>query len=257
MQGIFVCSVFLNQKTIRGGNDMNVPNLLIAESSEEFARSLAAALSGRHQVFFCHNGRDALGLLQELRPEMLVLDLMLPELDGISLLREANSLGLRPRVLALTPLISPYVAESASQLGIGYIIRKPCDIQAAAMRVEDMARRMIQEPPGQDPHSSSSDMLLSLSLLTKHRGYHYLREAVVLMARDPAQSITKELYPAVAEICSSTTKHVERSIRSALSAAWDRRDPAVWVRYFPPGRCPTNAMFISRLAEELRNHPHP
>ncbi|MDO5401634.1 MAG: sporulation initiation factor Spo0A C-terminal domain-containing protein [Eubacteriales bacterium] len=228
-------------------------DLLIADSSEDFAQALAAELEEPYHVHCCTNGRDTLELLRRTRPDILVLDLMLPELDGISLLQTAAREGICPRVLAVTPLVSDYVVEAARSLGIGYLIRKPCDVRATAMRVDDLNNCLPPQLSPEDPRSRCADMLLDMGLSPKHRGYHYLREAVVLMARDPGQSVTKELYPEVARVCRSQAHHVERSIRSALSAAWNQREGEVWAQYFHRDRCPSNAVFISRLAEELRN----
>lgn len=232
---------------------MNTPDLLIADCNEDFAQALAEQLREPYHVHRCTNGRETLALLRQLRPDILVLDLMLPELDGISLLQAAAQEGICPRVLAVTPLVSDYVVEAAQNLGIGYLIRKPCDVLATAMRVGDLNHCLAPKAPEVDAHSFCADVLLALGLSPKHRGYHYLREAIVVMARDPGQSVTKELYPEVARLCQSQPHHVERSIRSALSSAWERRDEAQWEPYFHLNRCPSNAVFISRLAEELRN----
>lgn len=233
---------------------MDAPNLLLADSNEEFRQALTAALGEHYQVRSCADGKEALSLLRQFRPEVLVLDLMLPELDGISLLQTASREGLRPKVLATTALVSPYVLEAVDHLGIGYLIRKPCDAQATAQRVGDLNRSFHSPAPVSDPHAVISEALLSLGITPKHRGYHYLREGIVLMAQDPSQSVTKVLYPQVGEKCDADPRHVERSIRSALSAAWEHRDEALWQAYFPvhQDRCPTNAVFLSRLAELLR-----
>lgn len=233
---------------------MNTPDLLIADSNENFAQALVNQLQEPYHVHHCSNGRETLALLRQLHPDILVLDLMLPELDGISLLQTAAQEGIHPRVLAVTPLVSDYVVKAAQDLGVGYLIQKPCDVQATAMRVGDLNHCSVSNASAFDPYSFCADTLLAMGLSPKHRGYHYLREAVVLMVRDPEQSVTKELYPAVASACHSQAHHVERSIRSALSAAWDRRETAVWEQYFHLDRCPSNAVFISRLAEELRNN---
>lgn len=233
---------------------MDAPNLLIADSSEEFRLALAGVLQEHYHVHCSSDGKESLDILRRLKPEVLVLDLMLPELDGISLLQTASEEGLCPKVLATTPLVSDYVLEAADHLGVGYLIRKPCDVQATAMRVGDLTNRLHTHAAPVDSHAYISDVLLSLGISPKHRGYHYLREAIVLMAQSPGQSVTKVLYPEVARLCDAEPRHVERSIRSALSVAWEHRDPALWEQYFPANlhRCPTNAVFISRLAELLR-----
>lgn len=227
--------------------------LLIADNNEDFRLALAAALQSHYQVLYCRTGMEALEILFRETPDVFVLDLMLPELDGVTLLERAVAKGIRPMVLAVTSLSTDYVLDCAERLGIGYLIRKPCDVQAAAARVRDLSRRLKPSAPKQDPQSLVSELLLSLNIATRHKGFAYLREAVVLMTQDPRQSITKELYPAVAKRCGCEKEHVERSIRSALEAAWKRRDPQVWQLYFPDAlHRPTNAEFISRLAEALR-----
>ena len=227
--------------------------LLIADCNEDYRLALAEALQGRYHVLCCRSGKEALEILRSEQPQVFVLDLMLPELDGITLLETAVAEGIYPKVLASTPLLTGYVLDAAERLGIGYLMRKPCDVRAAAARVGDLSRGMKPAVLTQEPRSFVSEQLLTLSISTKHNGFGYLTEAVLLMAKDPGQSITKVLYPAVAKICGCQKGHVERSIRNALEVAWDHRDTAVWKKYFPDAlRRPTNAVFISRLAEELR-----
>ena len=133
---------------------------------------------------------------------------------------------------------------------------KPCDIDAVAARVADMTQRMkISAFAAPDARTQVSNMLLSLRFSTKLRGYGYLREAVLLMAKKTGQSITKELYPAVAGCCGVTPVQVERSIRSAVQHAWERREAAVWKNYFPADSGgdirPSNGALITCLADRL------
>lgn len=235
--------------------------LLIADGTEEFREALADALRGAYHVRTCWDGREALEQLRSYGPDVLVLDLMLPELDGISLLQQAAGAGLHPVVLATSRFVNDYVLESVDRLGVGYLMMKPCDVHATVARISDLSQRIrtpvIARP---DPRSTVSNLLLALGIPSKLRGYAYLREAIVLMSACPGQSITKELYPAVGELCGGTAVHVERSARSAIAAAWERRDKRIWELYFPPGgdgsaTRPTNAAFICRLADRLRMEP--
>lgn len=236
---------------------MEMLKLLIADGTEEFSQALCNALRGAYYVRTCADGREALELLRAYSPDVLVLDLMLPGLDGISLLQQAAEEGLCPMVLATSRFINDYVLEAVERVGVGYLMMKPCDVHATAARISDLSRRIRQPVLSKpDPRTQVSNLLLALGVPTKLRGYAYLREAILLMAASPGQSITKELYPAVGELCASTAMHVERSIRSAVSAAWEHRDPRLWNIYFPPdgSGCemkPTNAAFISRLANGL------
>ena len=231
--------------------------LLIADGTEEFRLALQDALQAFYTVRVCRDGKTAMELLQSFRPEILVLDLMLAELDGISLLQSAPARECAPMVLATTRFANDYILDTLSELNVGYLMMKPCDIRATVHRIRDLHQHLRPCPgPEPDPKVRISNLLLSLGIPTKLRGYAYLREAVCLFARDPGQSITKELYPAVGSTCGTTAAHVERSIRSAITSAWDRRDDRVWLLYFHPDGDgalprPTNAAFISRLADGL------
>ena len=236
---------------------MNKLKLLIADGSEDFRMALADALRGTYQVRHCADGDQARMLLGSFRPDVLVLDMMLVGMDGISLLHWAIGAGHCPTVLATTRFVSDYILESAERFGISYIMVKPCDIRAVAARIGDLSTRI--HPPRQpqaDARTQVTGLLLTLGVPVKLRGYAYLREAILVMARNTGQSITKELYPAVAEICGCASVHVERSIRSAISAAWEVRDETVWKLYFPPDGDekiprPTNGAFILRMASCL------
>lgn len=226
--------------------------LLIADCSEDYRTALAAALSSQYHVLCCRNGAEALTILCQEQPDILVLDLMLPELDGLTLLERITEKGICPMVLAVTPLFSDYVFSCAQRLGIEYLVRKPCAIEAIVSRIQDLSCRLKTPEPKADPASWVSSHLLLLDISTKHNGYVYLREAILLMVKDPAQSVTKVLYPEVAHLCGCRKDHVERSIRTALDRAWEKRDKETWQKYFPSAlQRPSNAVFISRLAEAL------
>ncbi len=226
--------------------------LLIADCNEEYRTALAAVLTEQYQVLCCRSGMEALSLLQQENPDIFVLDLMLPELDGLTLLERVSAGGICPMVLAATPILSDYVFSCAQRLGIEYLVRKPCAIEAVASRIRDLSQKLKAPEPKRDLVNYVSNLLLSLGISTKHNGFAYLREAILLMARDPAQSVTKMLYPQVAHICECSKENVERSIRTALDRAWEKRDPDLWQKYFPNARQrPSNAVFISRLAESL------
>lgn len=226
--------------------------LLIADCSEDYRTALAAALNSQYHVLTCRTGTEALSILYQERPDILVLDLMLPELDGLTLLERACKDGLHPMVLAVTPLLSPYVFSCAQRLGIEYLVRKPCDIDAIVSRINDLSQPLADPVVHVDPIHYISEVLLSLHFSTKHNGFSYLREAILLMAKDPAQSVTKVLYPAIAHTFSCQKENVERSIRTAMDHAWDQGDHELWCRYFPNAQQrPTNAVFISRITEAL------
>ena len=106
--------------------------LLIAEGTEDFRIALAETLRGAYTLRECDDGVTALELMASFQPEVVVLDLMLPGLDGLTLLQRAVAAQLHPIVLATTRFHNEYVVETAQELGVAYIMVKPCDVRAVA-----------------------------------------------------------------------------------------------------------------------------
>lgn len=236
---------------------MEMRKILIADGSDDFAAALSEALRGTCFIRVCSDGQQALEQLRSYGPDLLVMDLMLPKLDGIGLLQAAAAEGLTPNVLAITRFSSNYVQDCLERLGVSYLMMKPCDMGAVTARIRDLARQakpsVVTQP---DMRNTVSNVLISLRVPTKLRGYGCAREAVLCLMRDPGMSITKELYPTVADLCDGTPVQVERAIRGAINAAWINQDETVWPKYFQP--CadgtiprPSNAAFLSRIADCL------
>ena len=236
---------------------MEMLKLLIADTGEGFRQALSDQLRGTYRIRVCREGQETLETLLAFKPDLVVLDMMLPGLDGISILQEAARCGLRPMVLATTKYANDFMVEAAARLEVGYMMVKPCDVKATAQRLLDLAEH-IRQPVVVRPDSRTvvSNTLLALGISTKLRGYAYLREAILEMMINPGQSVTKELYPAVGKMCGATSIQVERSIRSAIGKAWENRDEAMWQLYFRSASLekmerPSNAVFISCVADRL------
>lgn len=235
---------------------MKTRKLLIVDGREDFCQNLADMVGETYTVRICRDGKEALGVLKSFRPEVLVMDIMLPGLDGVSLLQHMTRSGLHPVVLVLATYFSRYTVDALGRLGVAYLIRKPCDLRATAARILDLEPKWGMGLPAREPASEVAGMLLELGIPTKLDGFQYLCQAIPRLAEDPGQSLTKELYPAVGRLCHRQGQNVERSIRSAIGAAWENRDDRVWRRYFPTDHHgqiprPTNAAFLSRLAGYL------
>ena len=231
---------------------------MIIDTSEEFRQALDQELRGSYNVHLCGNGRQALEIVPRINPDVIILDLMLTEVDGVTLLHEIRKAGLRPMVLAVTRFFNDYVLESAQELGIGYIIRKPCSIAAVSQRVRDLTKRLNDRPVKPiNPQAYIAEQIESLNFSPRHNGSEYVKEAVLMMCRWPDISITKELYPSVGARFGSNALQVERSIRTAINAAWSQQNTQSWATLFPAGPDgtiprPSNGTFIARLAADLR-----
>lgn len=235
---------------------MKKPKLLIAESGEELRMALAERFADRCSVEVSSNGEGTLALAQSFCPDILVLDLALPRLDGISLLQRIRQEGMRPMVLAQMLIPSPYITEALQRLEVDYAVLKPCDLSALEARIQDLIDRLGETPA--QKQEDLTDVLLAMHFNASHGGYSYLRSAIPLYAQDPNQAVTKELYVAVGAPVHKNSKLVERSIRNAIERAWEQGDMQVWQRYFPAGpdgivHRPSNGAFIARMAQLLRD----
>lgn len=237
---------------------MNKPYLLIADSSPDFCSRLHSELKDAFVIQCCTNGKEAMEYLRSRRPDVIVLDLMLPQLDGISLLCKAAACGIQPAVLATTRLVTEYILETAQKLSVDYLIKKPCDISAAAERVRDLRSRIQQiSAPAPDPAEVICRCLTELGFSNKLRGYAYLRDALLLWSKEPGVTFTKVLYPEVGSLHGTNGILVERCMRSAINTAWENRREDIWAQYFQTdanGRVPhpSNSTFITELSGVLR-----
>lgn len=231
---------------------------MIVDSSIEFRQALEQVLCDAYKIVQCCNGKEALQTALDVQPDIIVLDLMLTELDGITLLHEIRSAGLRPMVLAVTRFYTDYVLESAQELGIGYIIRKPCDPLAVSRRVRDLTKRLNPAPVHHvDPRAYVIEQTRALMFSPRHQGTKFLQEAVLIVLAEPEISLTKDLYPRLGQLFSGTSLQVEHSLRTAITSACKRSGGKVWDQLFPLDRTRgvrqiSNGVVIARLAEDLR-----
>ncbi len=228
--------------------------LLIADSSEPFAAALEEALSAEFDIRICGDGETALELLLSFQPDFLVINLQLPYKDGLTVLQEA---AFHPSIiLATTSYLSPYVEQTAAALGVGYTMVTPA-VNALRVRLMDMIYHSKSADGNQDIQAKTVTHLHILNFQTHLDGYQQLCIGIPMFHDDPHQRLTKELYPAIAQVCGSVDgRAVEHSIRKAIESSWKNRNHTVWVKYFPVGadgtiHCPTNKEFISCIAKHL------
>ena len=237
---------------------MDKKRVMIADASVECSGQLCDRLGGVYTLRVCHSGLAVQEMLEEFRPDVLVMDLALPGLDGISVLQRMNSLVIRPRILLTTCFMSSYVESAIAGCGVDMVMLKPCKVEALAERVADLVRetepKRVMQPKSQ---STIANMLLELNIPAKRRGFGYLELGIRLYLEQPGQSLTKTIYPKVAKEFGTQPEAVERAIRQAIHESWNKRNDRVWLMYFCSGKegiipRPTNAEFISRLAERYK-----
>ena len=246
----------------------NHTSVVIADNSEEFCSALTGALhqTDRFRVLDTANdGERAIALVSEQKPDILVLDMMLAKKDGISVLKAISALEHKPTVLATSGFITDYVASAAANLGVRYLMLKPCDTSAVVERLEEIrGGESLRTPAAR--HSSQqnietmvTNIIHEIGVPAHIKGYQYLREAIIIAVEDMdvINAITKILYPQVAKTFQTTPSRVERAIRHAIEVAWDRGDLDTLQKFFgytvsnTKGK-PTNSEFIALIADKLQ-----
>ena len=241
--------------------------VFIADNTEEFCASLSAALqhSGGFQVLgTAQDGETALRRILELKPQVIVLDLMLSKRDGISILQAISGMDPRPATLVTSNFVTEYVASAAAGLGARYLMLKPCDMTALVERLEEIRGGSRQTAPLRRNDKSGIEAMVTsiiheIGVPAHIKGYQYLREAIIIAVNDMdvINAITKVLYPQVAKTFQTTPSRVERAIRHAIEVAWDRGDLDTLQRFFgytvsnTKGK-PTNSEFIALIADKLQ-----
>ena len=215
--------------------------ILIIMESESMGVALEAALGESFSLTRCGESDSGAELLSH-KYDGLVIDLYLPGMTGLAFL-EKNQSQLPPVVLMLSPLITPYVLQTAQQLGVGFLIRLPCTMAEISSHLWKMLL-----PP--EPSETIRAHLLRLRLSPRLLGFSYLTECIRLFAADTHQRVSKDLYPTIARKYRTSPDAVEYAIRACIRDGWVRRDPDVWGRYFPGCvHCPSNREFIAVLSE--------
>ena len=242
--------------------------VLIADGAEEFCSALSAALQrsdGFQVVGTAGDGEQAIRMIGERKPDILVLDLMLSKQDGFSVLKSMANMERRPVTLATSTFLTEYVSSAAAGLGVKYLMLKPCDMSALVERLEEI--RGGESPRTTGPRrldktgieSMVTGIIHEIGVPAHIKGYQYLREAIIIAVNDMdvINAITKVLYPQVAKTFGTTPSRVERAIRHAIEVAWDRGDLDTLQRFFgytvsnTKGK-PTNSEFIALIADRLQ-----
>lgn len=245
--------------------------VLIADGNEGFCNRLSKEIdeTGNFSVVgIANDGLQTVEKLKQLQPDVLVLDLMLSKLDGMSVLKEANTMEKRPFILVMSNFVTEYVASMTSSLGAQYFMLKPCDCRAVLERMEEIrendAIRSNVTASGKKQAEINVEAMVTaviheIGVPAHIKGYQYLREAIMIAVNDMdvINAITKVLYPQVAKAFATTPSRVERAIRHAIEVAWDRGDLDTLQSFFgytvsnTKGK-PTNSEFIALIADRLQ-----
>ncbi|MGN0991746.1 MAG: sporulation transcription factor Spo0A [Candidatus Ventricola sp.] len=255
---------------------MEIVRVVVADDNVQLRNMITEYLSqqsGMEIVGAAANGLEAIKQVQEKQPDVLICDMIMPQMDGYGVLERLLEMKLekQPKVIALTALGRDDFISRAIDLGVCYYMVKPFDFAMLAQRIYEAAgeegradalnMRMHQESSaGADNlEERIANLFLTVGIPAHIKGYQFLREAVKMVIDNPdlMSRITKELYPGIAHRFGTTSSKVERAIRHAIEVAWNRGRIEALDEAFGKNVCslddkPTNGEFIALVSDRLR-----
>lgn len=258
-------------------------SVLIADDNKEFCSILNDYLLNQKDIVvtgIAKDGREALELIQQKQPDLVVLDIIMPHLDGLGVLEKLNGMDLdkMPRVIVLSAVGQDKITQQAITLGADYYVVKPFDMDIFTKRIREMfntqdvetKRRSVSTQVVEreaaatsrgpiDLETEITSIIHEIGVPAYIKGYMYLREAITMVVNDMEllSAVTKELYPSIAKKYNTTASRVERAIRHAIEVAWGRGQVDAINKLFgytvhnEKGK-PTNSEFIAIIADKLR-----
>lgn len=253
-------------------------NVAIADDNERILDLLGEIISNDQELRLvgkANNGEDMYQLIKEKQPDVVLLDLIMPKIDGLSVMEMvSNDKGLkkRPDFIVVTAVGQERITEDAFKKGASYYIMKPFNNEVVLNRIKH-ANQVIRHElkatalpgmttdnqPELNLESRVTDMIHEIGIPAHIKGYHYLRDAIIMAVEDMdvLNAITKVLYPTVAKKHQTTASRVERAIRHAIEVAWSRGkldtlDDLFGYTVSNGKGKPTNSEFIALIADTIR-----
>lgn len=251
----------------------------IADDNKEFCEILVDYFKEKEDIdlaFVSHDGIKTIENIKLHQPEILILDMVMPHLDGLGVLETINNIELEkyPRTIVLSAVGQEPITQKAISLGAEYYIVKPFNLDVLMKRINQLSgvddksdnkmqyARAILTGQKDDEKSLEIDItniIHEIGVPAHIKGYHYLRDAIIMVVEDIdlLGAVTKELYPAIAKANNTTPSRVERAIRHAIEVAWNRGKLETIDALFgytvqnDKGK-PTNSEFIAIIADKLR-----
>ena len=254
-------------------------SVLLADDNKEFTNLLSEYISEQPDmevIGVAYNGDEVLRFIEREQkvPDVLILDIIMPHLDGLGVLERLRSLQLspQPQIIMLTAFGQENITQKAVQLGASYYILKPFDMEVLVSRIRQLATgssdagaasvgktNVIPISKGRNLDANITSIIHEIGVPAHIKGYQYLREAITMVYNniEILGAITKTLYPEIAQKFKTTPSRVERAIRHAIEVAWTRGNIDSISRLFGytvnvSKSKPTNSEFIAMVADKLR-----
>lgn len=259
--------------------------IAIADDNRDFSNILSEFLGQQEDmevVGIAKDGLEAIELLEKVQADILVLDIIMPILDGLGVLEKLNTINLqkKPKIIVLSAVGQDKITQRAIEAGADYYVVKPFDMDVFIKRIRQLidSKEASQEnyrghlninntpyitinkvSKNNNTEAQITNIIHEIGVPAHIKGYIYLREAIgmVIGNIDLLSAVTKELYPSIAKKYNTTSSRVERAIRHAIEVAWGRGKVETINSLFgytinnEKGK-PTNSEFIAMIADKLR-----
>ena len=256
---------------------MGQVNVAIADDNERILDLLDEIVSNDKDlkvVGKANNGEDMYQIIKNTQPDVVLLDLIMPKMDGLSVMDMVNhdeTIHKHPEFIIVTAVGQERITEDAFRRGASYYILKPFNNNMVVDRIKSIRHQAKHEgnvnrvestelPVRQESlETHVTSMIHEIGIPAHIKGYHYLRDAIIMAVEDMdvLNAITKVLYPTVAKMHQTTASRVERAIRHAIEVAWSRGKLDTLDELFGytvsngKGK-PTNSEFIALIADTIR-----
>ena len=253
--------------------------VLVVDDNKRIVNLLREALtkeSDMEVVATASDGEEALKMIEMYKPDIMLLDLIMPKLDGIGVLEKLKSSRCfdKPKIIVVSAVSQESVTENAFELGAAYYILKPFECKTVISRIRAVVvsgesdnkvinnvfvNRYKKTSEFDSLEAYVTSIIHEVGVPAHIQGYQYLRDAIIMSVGDNEMlgSITKRLYPAIAKKYKTTSSRVERAIRHAIEVAWSRGSMETIEELFGytvnsgKGK-PTNSEFVALIADKIR-----
>ena len=247
--------------------------IVLVDNNEQMRTSIKQQMKGE-EVKIVADFSDAISALNYIKDnevDVIITDIVLPNIDGYEFMEAINKQGLanKPKILVLSALSNDNFINKALQYGADYYMIKPCDVNLLKQRVNELKNTPIMvekqnndiksvKPRNRQLEEKITNIFITVGIPAHIKGYQFLREAIKMAIDNPEiiNSITKKLYPSIAERFETTASKVERAIRHAIEAAWNRGkieniNALFGIRVYSNNEKPTNGEFIALVADKM------
>ena len=243
-------------------------NLLIANDNAEESDLILEKLTNEKNLYAIDktvSGKEAISFISSKEYDIAIINLVLTEIDGFEVIEKIKETNAKTKIIVLSALSSETFINKAISMGVDYYMLKPLSIDVLIKRVNDLiddsnnkSSTIISKNEDKEVEEKITNIFITVGIPAHIKGYQFLREAIKLAMDNPdiINSITKRLYPSIAEKFDTSASKVERAIRHAIEVAWNRGkieniNSIFGLTVYSNNEKPTNGEFIALVADKM------